>query len=599
MRPVVVSSSTRVPWVALFGAALLAIPALSQAQSTQTQQRPDTRSAKDFAHTGQLNVQIQDVAGAPFFQGATVKLLTRDIATTLSTVSDAGGHAVFSALPVGQYLMEITAAGFRNVQQQVLITGTRESQDFVVSMVPSAADAKAKRIKVGAVSVSPKAIKEFEKAVEFLQLNLPDEAHQHLERVLVLEPNLAEAHYLMGVLLLRQKEPARAAAYLQKSLALAPDQAPALLALGQAQYLEPDYLHASESLQKFLSEHPHDPQAPIAQKYLASLRKVRPASTAAGSEIAALGSDSAQLAASDGKSTDTGLVVAPADLPPLFDSTAATETSNWAPPDVDDEKLALDANASCQLAAVMHSAAEHVQELVKNVDRFTATENVEHTSLSPMGMRIFTETRKFNYLVEIHAVGTSDLNVEEYRKSLDAKRDFPEEIVTVGLPSLALIFHPNLQSRYDFECQGRGVWQGKPAWVVRFQQRAGANSGMLVYHVANRSVAVGLKGRAWIDTSTSQIVAMESDIVRPVNEIRLLRDHQLIEYGPVSFRNNSLQLWLPKSADWYCSISGKHFHRRHAFSQFLLFSVDEKQQISAPPEPPPSENPHPSAGRAL
>jgi hypothetical protein len=62
-------------------------------------------------------------------------------------------------------------------------------------------------------------------------------------------------------------------------------------------------------------------------------------------------------------------------------------------------------------------------------------------------------------------------------------------------------------------------------------------------------------------------------------------DHQLIEYGPVNFRNKSLQLWLPKSADWYCSISGRRFHRRHTFSQFLLFSVDDKQKISAPPEP--------------
>ncbi|HYL84497.1 MAG TPA: hypothetical protein VE263_09700, partial [Candidatus Angelobacter sp.] len=77
----------------------------------------------------------------------------------------------------------------------------------------------------------------------------------------------------------------------------------------------------------------------------------------------------------------------------------------------------------------------------------------------------------------------------------------------------------------------------------------------------------------------------------PAPEIRLLRDHQLIEYGPVSFRQNSTQLWLPKSADWYCNISGHRFHRRHTFSQFLLFSVEDKQKISAPPEPVSSENP--------
>jgi hypothetical protein len=108
---------------------------------------------------------------------------------------------------------------------------------------------------------------------------------------------------------------------------------------------------------------------------------------------------------------------------------------------------------------------------------------------------------------------------------------------------------------------------------------------MLVYNVGNRSFAVGQKGRAWIDADTSQILAMESDIMHPLPEIRLIRDHQLIEYGPVSFRNNSVQLWLPKSADWYCSLAGRRYHRRHTFSQFLLFSVDDTQKIGMPNEP--------------
>jgi hypothetical protein len=90
------------------------------------------------------------------------------------------------------------------------------------------------------------------------------------------------------------------------------------------------------------------------------------------------------------------------------------------------------------------------------------------------------------------------------------------------------------------------------------------------------------KGRAWIDTESSQVVTMESDILHPVPEIQLLRDHQLIEYGPVRFRNRPLELWLPKSADWYCLLNGHRFHRRHIFSGFLLFSVDDKQEIGAP-----------------
>jgi len=79
--------------------------------------------------------------------------------------------------------------------------------------------------------------------------------------------------------------------------------------------------------------------------------------------------------------------------------------------------------------------------------------------------------------------------------------------------------------------------------------------------------------------------------MRPVPEIRLMRDHQLIEYGPVAFKNGAMNLWLPKSADWYSSLSGQRYHRRHTFSQFLLFSVDDTQTISKPKDAPTDPSP--------
>jgi hypothetical protein len=271
-----------------------------------------------------------------------------------------------------------------------------------------------------------------------------------------------------------------------------------------------------------------------------------------------------------------------------------TNQIDWAPPDVDVEKIELGPTASCQLEEVMQSASERVEELVRNLDRYTATENLEHFEVSATGVKGSRETRKFNYLVEIHQVGTSDLDVEEHRtgwmptekiRGYPVRTEFPENIATVGLPMLTLIFHPRLQARYDFACEGLGSWQGKRAWVIHFRQRADQTDSMLTYHVGNRSVAVGLKGLAWIDVETSQIVAVESDILHPIPEVQLLRDHQLIEYGPVRFRNKPLELWLPKSADWYCSLKGHRYYRRDTFSKFLLFSVDDKEKMGGPVKP--------------
>ncbi len=526
-----------------------------------------------YASSGHLTVQVQDATGGPFFEGATVTLLTRDINDKLSMKSDQGGRVRFSALPVGQYLIEIAAPGYRTVQEQVLISGSREAQDIVVSMVPKISDVITK-----GSAVSSKAVKETERALHSLQLDNLSDAHRHLQLALAIDANFSDANYLMGVLLLRQKDAGQAAAYLQKSVTASPNHAPALLALGEAQYLDHDYSHASESLEKFLSKQPNSAQAAVAQKYVNAMYKARLAK-ASGDAEAAGGSS-----ATAGSGLDSNAGTENNELPPLPDITPVTET-NWAPPDVDEERVDLTATDGCQLSEIVQSAGNRVRELVQNVDHFTATENLEHSNVSPMGLKTSHETRKFDYLVEIHPVVEGDLNVEEYRKGSVAMQEFPGHIATVGLPTLALIFHPYLRPRYEFQCEGRGLWHGKAAWVVHFQQRADHTSGMLVYHVGHRFVAVGLKGRAWIDVATSQIVAMESDIMKQIPEIKLFRDHQLVEYGPVSFRNNSMQLWLPKSADWYCSISGRRFYRRHTFSQFLLFSVDDKQRINEPKIP--------------
>ena len=103
---------------------------------------------------------------------------------------------------------------------------------------------------------------------------------------------------------------------------------------------------------------------------------------------------------------------------------------------------------------------------------------------------------------------------------------------------------------------------------------------------------VALKGRAWIDAESYQIVRLETDLVAPVPEIRLVADRTAIEYGPVHFRTRNVEMWLPSTAEVYFDWKGRRFHRRHSFSNYLLSAVDEKQRISAPKsvEETPPEN---------
>jgi len=529
------------------------------------------------AFNGLINVSVQQDTGSPFATPATVTLRSADMSVNLTGRTNESGLVAFKTIPSGQYLVEVSAEGYRTVREQIGI-GTGGVQNLLVAMIPETGITLS-RTPSGGGAVNPKAIKETEKGLRSLQVGKLDEAQQHLTRALAAAPNFADGNYLMGVLLLRRKESAKARPYLQKAVDIAPNHAPALLALGEAEYLQRDFARATESLEQSLREQPRSPQASTAQQLIDRMRA--PNQPRADAVTAAAKSSGAEVAefesATNANQPDlVGLPVLPAITP-------ETET-NWAPPDVDQEKLALDPGTACQLNEVVQAAAGRVKELMQNVDRFTATEKIEHSNLSPLGLQISSETRKFNYLVEIRQL-QSHLDVQEYRNGSVSVQDFPAHIGTIGLPTLALVFHPYYQEKYEYSCEGLGSWRDKPAWVVHFQQRTDRNSETLVYRVGGKSFPVRLKGRAWIDVQSSQIVAMESDLIRPIPEIRLLRDHQLIEYGPVAFRNNTMQLWLPKSADWYCSLSGQRYHRRHSFSQFLLFSVDDSQKITKPKEP--------------
>jgi hypothetical protein len=531
----------------------------------------------DVIIQGQINVRVQQDTGSPFVSPLTVTLRSIDMSVDLKGSFNQVGETAFKGIPSGQYLLEVSSPGYSTVRENVSVNLSGQVQNVVVAMIPEGSIDPSRSSSAGVVP--PKAIKETEKGLHAMQIGKLDETQTHLTRALAIAPNFADGNYLMGVLLLRRNESGKALTYLQKAVDIVPNHAPALLALGQAAYLQRDYSRATMSLEQSLREQPRSPQAAIAQQLIARMRE---STQLKADGVAGASSSAADLAGRKGQA-DAGNPASTL-LPDLPALTPVTET-NWIPPDIDQEKLALDPGVDCHLDNVIQATGDRVKELVENVDRFTATEKVEHSSLSPLGLVVSKETRKFDYMVEIRPFGAHDLDVQEYRNGSVSAQQFPGNIGTIGLPTLALVFHPYYQEKYEFACEGRGTWLGQPAWMVHFQQRTDRKSAMLIYRVSGKSYAVGLKGRAWIDTTSSQILAIETDTMRPVPEIRLMRDHQLIEYGPVDFRNNTMHLWLPKSADWYSSLSGQRYHRRHTFSQFLLFSVDDQQKIGKPKEP--------------
>ena len=114
---------------------------------------------------------------------------------------------------------------------------------------------------------------------------------------------------------------------------------------------------------------------------------------------------------------------------------------------------------------------------------------------------------------------------------------------------------------------------------LRFSQRPNRKNLFHVYRVGNNYYPAKLKGRAWIAVDNYEVLRLQTDLIEPIGQIRLLREHSDIHYGAVEFRKQNVRLWLPQSAELYMDFRGHRYQRRHSFSNFQLFSVETGQTV--------------------
>lgn len=268
--------------------------------------------------------------------------------------------------------------------------------------------------------------------------------------------------------------------------------------------------------------------------------------------------------------------------PALAPVTPSHLHSSWLPPEVDEKVPAVEPDAACALDDVLQETGKRVKEFVSNVDRFTATESLEHETINKAGIASRPQTRKFEYLVSVGEYRPGLFSVEEFRNNRGSVAEFPDGVATKGLPTMVLIFHPYNVLNFEMRCEGLARWNGALAWQMHFRQRSDKPNTTRAYKIGTNVYPVPVKGRAWIDADSYQILRLETNLIAPIPQIRLREDRTVIEYGPVHFQEGKVNMWLPQNADVYYDWNGRRSHRRHSFSNYLLFSVTDKPRISAP-----------------
>ncbi len=523
-----------------------------------------------------------------------------DRSATWQTTEDTS-KAVFTNIPYGSYDVEVSAVGYLSAHKELQVMNSLRPSEINIVLER---DPEAIKLDVNDSVMSQKARKEAKHAISLLKSGNLTGAQKQLDEAYKLAPSSPDLNFLLGYLYFQKKDFAQAGTYLGAATNLSPRNPQALTLLGRTGLEREDYPAARSALEQavlvdadnwlphnlladtYLRQKNYDKardeaQIAIAKGKVTGKAVASPAELVLGQALVALGHEqegvqalntfveespqhplAGQVRTLIAELNERSTTPAANDLPtpesrfsgvdPLAALPApGLATKSWEPPGVDDIKLALAPSVVCPAAQVIEESGKRVQELVQDVQRFAAIEDLSHQALDAYGIPIRTETRHYNYVASISEPQPGVLAVDEYRSDSLALQQYPDQIASTGFVTLALVFHPHMRDNFEMTCEGLGDWRGQAAWLVHFRQREDRPNRMHSYKVGNRILAVGLKGRAWITADKFQIVRMEAELVNPAPEIQLLSEHQIVEYGPVPFPKKNTTLWLPKSAEIY------------------------------------------------
>jgi hypothetical protein len=197
-----------------------------------------------------------------------------------------------------------------------------------------------------------------------------------------------------------------------------------------------------------------------------------------------------------------------------------------------------------------------------------------------------SHTEKFQYLA-LARPAASGVGLDEYRTNDKGQVVQPggsggNYFVTKGFVSMPLHFHPDYQADSTFRYLGRQVISKRQTYVVAFAQQPGMARLPGRISFGEVTLLVLRQGIAWIDSSTYQVLRMQTDLLASKEQIDPKRETTEIEFQEVRFKKAPQALWLPRQVvvtfDW----KGHAYKNRHSYSDFKLFTVGTEQKAQTP-----------------
>lgn len=256
---------------------------------------------------------------------------------------------------------------------------------------------------------------------------------------------------------------------------------------------------------------------------------------------------------------------------------------------------AMGVSASVPRSDVLGRAQQKVGQYLDSLADLHCTEMVTQEKVAPNGHADKTERAKYDYLIMMQG-GKDDFQLNETRvaesgKDKPAKPSPVSMLVSNGISTALLIFHPYYRDSFQFDIGAAEDSNSEKLVPVHFEQIPGRRSPAALA-LRGREYPLNLKGTAWIDEDSGDIVRIDAGLSNDMSDIGLRSLKVHVEYKPVTIGKTTSQVDLPAIAVVDVTTPRQRWRNTHVFEAYKSFSIDAEQDpnVKVHPDKPADDN---------
>lgn len=274
--------------------------------------------------------------------------------------------------------------------------------------------------------------------------------------------------------------------------------------------------------------------------------------------------------------------------------------SHWVLPGV--LLLLLPAAVSGESSATTSAVSLAQHQITAYLDKladFHCTESVTQDKLAANGHVEATGRAKYDYLIMMSGSG-DDFQLNESRiesSSTPSKHPQLPMLVTNGIATVLLVFHPYYRDSFNFEAGDEEMVDGTATIPVHFSHISGRRTPAALA-LRGREYPLELEGTAWLGKQSGEVIKVEANLQDDMSDVGLTSLHIHVDYKAFSPDKDAGTLTLPALAVVDVTTPRQHWRNTHIFNNYRGFSIEAEQDPNVKvraTNPNPGETPAPDA----